>query len=160
MTTLHVLKMKEVTKKITYSSRRGQELILVLAALWELGARNSKRETIFFINSSGWFDVSRHDLPAYVGCNEPKYHTLLAWARKDGTIKEWIFDEERDSWGITRDGRRILEKSKENFQKEWKVSECYLWTPKFKKIMDASYVPSDADRKHPEDELEDLINSL
>jgi hypothetical protein len=152
--------MNHVSKRITYTSRRGQELILVLAALWELGSRNSKRETISFINQSGWFDLSRHDLPAYVGSNEPKYHTLLAWARKDGTIKEWIFDDERDSWGITRDGRRVLDKAKENFAQEWEVSECYLWTPKFKKMMDPSYTPSDADRKNPEDEWEDLIGSL
>jgi hypothetical protein len=42
------LPMKHVSKNITYTSRRGQELILVLAALWELGARNTKRETISF----------------------------------------------------------------------------------------------------------------
>jgi hypothetical protein len=59
--------MKHVSKTITYTSRRGQELILVLAALWELGSRNSKRETISFINQS----VSNYGV-------SPRIHNLLA----------------------------------------------------------------------------------
>ena len=75
-------------------------------------------------------------------------------------MREWIFDDERDSWGITREGRRVLDKARERFRAEWKVSECYLWTFKFKKFMDDSYVPSEKDRKRPDDELLDALQGL
>jgi hypothetical protein len=153
--------MNEIVKQVTYYSRRGQELILVLQALWTLGGRNSKQETISFIRASGWFDITRHDLPAYVGCGEPKYHTLLAWARKDGTISEWIFDDERDSWGITRTGRDVLDGARAKFNAhKWSVSECFLWTPRFKKLFDPSYEPSSRDKKHPEVEREEFFKKL
>lgn len=144
--------MDDVVRTIPYYSRRGQELILVLEALWNLGGRVRKRETISFINSSGWFDLSRSDLPPYAGHSEPRYHTLLAWARKDGTLREWVFNDERDSWGITREGRDVLDRSKAHFRAQtWAVSMCFLWTPKFKRIIDPLYSPSDADLRNPKE---------
>ena len=150
-----------VDKQITYKSSRGQELILVLYALWKLGARNSKQETIGFISGNGLFNVTSHDLPAYVGKSEPKYHTLLAWARKDGTIKEWIFDDDWNSWGITRHGRDVLDAAMRKLSNhDWDVRECYNWSPKFKKVIDPTYEPSERDRKHPKDAEEELDRLL
>lgn len=133
----------EIIRRVDYYSRRGQELILLLSALWEMGGINSKNETIAFINESGWINITKYDLPAYEGQNEPRYHTLLAWARKDGVLNDWVSYSGRDCWGITRDGRIVLDTARDKFRKqEWHVSSCYLWTHKFKLINDPEYAPS------------------
>jgi hypothetical protein len=35
------------------------------------------------------YEIPRHDLPPYEHQNEPRYHTLLAWARKDALMMGW-----------------------------------------------------------------------
>ena len=147
--------MKAARKNISYYSRRGQELILVLHALWELRGGNRKSETITYINQSHYFALHRSDIPSYDGTNEPRWNTLLAWARKDGVLKGGIANDERDYWEITRKGREILDKAKERFSSKVRdVRLCYLWTPTFKKLMDPDYIPSDKDKKRPDDGLE------
>jgi hypothetical protein len=134
-------------------SNRGQGVFLVLHALHLLGGSNAKQDVIGCISNGGWYDVTRHDLPPYEGMNEPKYHTLLAWARKDCYERDWMLKtDQKDDWSISRDGRMILESATERYRKkEWDVRKCYLWKPDFKRSIDPSYEPSSADAIRPEE---------
>ncbi|MEN9635061.1 MAG: hypothetical protein RL077_3465 [Verrucomicrobiota bacterium] len=149
-------------------SNRGQGVFLVLYALDSLGGGNSKQDVIGCISRGGWYDVTRHDLPPYDGKNEPKYHTLLAWARKDCYEREWmLLTDQRDDWSISRNGRLVLERAIERYRKkEWDVRKCYLWKKSFKKVIDPTYEPSSLDAVRPPEKpditglLADLIASL
>ena len=85
-----------------YASPRGQCAIMLVAALHERyvidGIRNStKQEVVQFISLNRWFDVQDEDRTPYPSheqlSREPRWHTLIAWARKDGVIdltpKKW-----------------------------------------------------------------------
>jgi hypothetical protein len=145
--------------KISAYSNRGQGVFLVLYALNQLGGSNRKQDVIGRISEGGWYDVTRHDLPPYPGNSEPKYHTLLAWARKDCYERDWMLQtDQHDDWSINRDGRAVLEKAIEKFgAKEWDVRKCYLWKRSFKKLIDPSYEPSDKDAVRPEEEFLRLL---
>jgi tetratricopeptide (TPR) repeat protein len=108
-----------------------------------------------FIQDSQIYDITKHDLPPYESKDEPKYHTLLCWARKDALEREWLLDTgERDAWQLARDGRELLERTIRRFRAHnLSVGECYLWTPKFKKQIDPTYQPSPSDRVRPEEAL-------
>jgi len=86
--------------KIHTYTNRWQGMMLVLHALHELGGSNPKQEVIDYINRSGYYDITKHDLPPYESQNEPKYHTLLAWARKDCVERDLILGHERDAWAL------------------------------------------------------------
>ncbi|ATC64308.1 hypothetical protein CMV30_10275 [Nibricoccus aquaticus] len=132
-------------------------MILVMQALAELRGSNTKQEVIGHIIQTGYYEVTRHDLPPYDGQNESRYHTLLAWARKDCVELEYLLGHERDAWALSRNGDRAILKARELFGKnEWDVRRCYLWTPKFKLLMLPSYLPSPKDAKRPEDILDAL----
>jgi hypothetical protein len=128
-------------------------VFLVLTALRELGGSCSKEEVLDLIEHRGLYEITRHDLPAYDGQGEPKYHTLLAWARKDALVEGWLEDtSERNAWQLSRLGREKLESVALRYKRgELNVRECYLWTPKFKKEVDRTYLPSSADRARPEE---------
>lgn len=149
------------TSKISAYSNRWQEIILVLHALHELGGSNAKQQVIEHISQSGYYAVTKYDLPRYENHNEPKYHTLLAWARKDCVERNLILDHERDAWALSREGRRKIEEIHRVFSKgEYDVRKCYLWTPKFKKMLFPAYEPSVVEAKRPEQIFEELFNSL
>jgi hypothetical protein len=94
---------------IPYSNRR-QGIILVLYALRELCGSCSKREVLRFIQNARLYEIKRHDLPPYAYHAEPKYHTLLAWARKDALIGGWLIETtEQNDWQLSRAGRDELE---------------------------------------------------
>jgi len=134
-------------------SNRGQGVVLVLYALQELGGVCAKREVLSFIQYADLYEITRHDLPPYKSQSEPKYHTLLAWARKDALIAGWLIDtSEQDAWQLSRPGRNILARTTTRYRNgNLSVRMCYLWTPKFKKTVDPAYVPSADDRVRPEE---------
>lgn len=145
--------------KVTPYSNRGQGVILVLYALSQLGAACTKQEVLDFISDTGFYDITRHDLPAYPSQNESRYRTLLAWARKDALINSWLEDpNERDAWQLSREGRRVLERTIERYKSgEWSVRKCYLWTPHFKKLIDPAYEPSPEDSVRAEERFAGLL---
>ncbi len=136
-------------------SNRGQGVFLVLYTLRELSGACTKKEVLAFIQDGDLYDITRHDLPPYESKDEPKYHTLLCWARKDAVEDGWMLDTgERDAWQLARPGRELLERAILRFRDgTLSVRECYLWTPKFKKQIDPTFVPSPEDRIRPEDLL-------
>lgn len=119
-------------------------------ALRQLGAIHTKQEVLQFLRANRFYDLRPEDKCSYEGKREWKADTLLCWGRKDAVMSEWMFDhDEKDSWELTREGRRALEEIISRFRsKRWQVEECFLWRPEFKRIVDANYVPSarDADR--------------
>ena len=147
-----------MNKKIRFHSNRGQGVFLVLYALRALAGGCAKREVIDFIQRADYYEITRHDLPPYEDQNEPRYHMLLAWARKDASINEWLADNgERDAWQLSRKGGSTLEKTEAKYGcGELKVRENYLWTAKFKKVVDPLYTPSELDRVRPVEGYTDL----
>jgi len=136
-------------------------MVLVLQSLSELTGSNTKQEVIAHIRDLGYYHVTRHDLPPYPGQNESKYHTLLAWARKDCVERDFILNNERDAWALSLNGRALIEKIRRLCEdQEFDVRKCYLWTSKFKKKMDPKYEPSQADAKRPEDVFEEMLKML
>lgn len=132
-------------------SRRGQEIVLVLYALRDLGARHTKQEVLRLIRARRFYDVQPADKASYHGKREWKTDTLLCWGRKDAVMDEWMFHhDEKDSWELTREGHRALHDIIVRFRsRRWEIHKCFLWRPEFKRIVDPSYVPSALDETRP-----------
>ncbi len=145
-------------------SERGQCMIILLAVLAELRCINSKQEALQHIQQRHYFDIQPDDLQPYPTQLEPKWHTMIAWARKDCVLRDFMFDhDERDSWEITRNGITVFEKFRSRFSDgTLDVRRCYLWLPSFKRQMCPTYVESskDATRHIPFSVLEDLLDGL
>lgn len=148
-------------KKIDYDSRRGQEICILLSALDELRGVSRKSEVINHIIAKGWIVTSSEDMKPYAGEADPRFYTLLAWAKKDALERDYVFDSGRDCWEITRGGVEAIKRARRLFAEgEWSVRRCYMFSTKFKLLMDPSYVPGDQDLKHPDLIFEELIGCL
>ena len=142
-----------------YTNSRGQCAVILLAALHEMYIKDgmgivTKSEAIRFISNHHWFDVRDEDREPYGSqsqlTGEPRWHTLIAWARKDGVICDFISNEGRDSWGITRPGRNLFEQFRGSCSIGKKpVDPCFLWTVQFKKHMNPNYEPGKNDKPRP-----------
>jgi hypothetical protein len=140
---------------------RGQCMVLVMHSLSELTGSNTKQEVLRHIRDMVYYNITRHDLPPYPGQNESKYHTLLAWARKDCVERDYVLNNERDAWALSLRGRALISRIHALcVTQEYDVRKCYLWTEKFKKKLDPQYQPSDADAKRPEVVFEELLMAL
>ena len=133
-------------KDFDITSRRSQEIVLVLYALRELGGIRTKQEVLRFIRENRFYAIQPEDKESYDGKNEWKSDTLLCWGRKDAVMDDlgWLFrHDEKDSWDITGPGIEALEKIFQRFRtKKWAIHRCYMWRPEFKKIADPSYEQS------------------
>jgi hypothetical protein len=140
-----------------YSTRR-QINIMLLTTLADLRCAR-KQEAIGYITSHRYFDVQQEDLEPYpkAATREPRWHTLIAWARKDCLVAGYLMEGERDAWAITRDGVKEFADSQEKFRSGiLDARRCYMWTPRFKQYMQPGYVLSTEDRKRPMDVYRDL----
>ncbi len=130
-------------------SRRGQEVVMVLYALRELGGIRTKQEVLSFIRSHRFYAIQPADQARYEGHHEWKSDTLLCWARKDAVMDNlgWMFHhDEKDSWEITRAGLAALDEICQRFRtKRWEVHRCFMWRPEFKQIIDSAYIESTRD---------------
>jgi hypothetical protein len=141
---------------IHFDSKRWQEVFLVLYALEDMGATRTKREVLNHIRTEGWYAYNVDDLDKYSGQNDYKYQTTLAWARKDAVIRELFIDPDgKDQWEISRKGRELLKLRISCFRERditktmLDVGQCYLWTKRFRTIIDPLYTPSPKDAKRP-----------
>ena len=130
-------------------SRRGQEVVMVLYALRELGGIRTKQEVLSFIRQHRLYAIQPEDKAKYEGHHEWKSDTLLCWARKDAVMDNlgWLFHhDEKDSWQITRAGLAALDDISKRFRtKRWEIHRCFMWRPEFKRIMDSTYTESSRD---------------
>lgn len=142
-----------------HGSPRGQCAVMLLAALRDLyvndGLRSvTKREAISCISQKHWFAIQDDDREPYpsqlLRTKEPRWYTLIAWARKDSVLADLVSYEARDAWGLTRKGRDVIDRF-HDLSKTGKrpVAPCFLWSSDFKKFMLPEYVPGDADMTRP-----------
>jgi hypothetical protein len=142
-----------------YTSPRGQCAVMLLAALHELYVIDGygvvpKREAIAYIKRKHWFEIEPEDQEPYQSqrwtSGEPRWYTLIAWARKDGVLRDIISHEGHDQWGLTRYGRKVSERFYSNCHAgRCPPNECFLWSKEFKKFVYPQYEPSSKDVKRP-----------
>jgi len=107
------------------------------------------------IEDQGWFNLQEDDLTPYPsawdkGCSEPRWWTLLAFARDTAKNHDMISNEKWNNWRITSKGVEWVAKLIVKIEnKDIDVSQCYLWTVAFKELLDASFAPSSNDKKRP-----------
>lgn len=144
-----------------YQSPRGQCAVMLLAALRDLYLNEgrgavTKRLAIGYIGRRRWFDMEPEDFKPYPsqrwqsGGGEPRWHTLVAWARKDAVIRDMVSYNGWNMWGLTHNGRTVIDRFHE-FCKTGKrpVTPCFLWSGDFKRLMYPAYMPSSKDSKRP-----------
>lgn len=138
---------------LDYRTSRGQCIVLLLRTLRDIGPA-TKFEAVKWIERQHWFSVEPADREPYPSqrylSNEPRWHTLIAWARKDSVLHGLISDEERDLWGLTRKGCEVINRLQEQFcSATSSVDPCYLWSREFKVLMCPSYVPGPNPAQRP-----------
>jgi hypothetical protein len=126
-------------------------MLVLPAILADLRCIKSKQEALRQIQQSHFLDIQPEDWQPYESQSEPKWHTMIAWARKECVIREYKFDhDEKDSWGVTRNGITVFEKFRSRSTDGiLDVRRCFLWSGAFKKKMCPTYAPSDRDAKRP-----------
>lgn len=138
---------------------RAQCIVMLLAALHELGGCQSKQETIAFIRQNHWFDIRKEDQKPYPSATttEPRWNTLIAWARKDAVLADLMFKHGTDQWELTRRGIEEFRLVRARYQSgELEARQCYFWSLTFKQWMVPSFLPSDRDWPRPKDTYQDI----
>jgi hypothetical protein len=138
---------------------RAQCIVMLFAALHEKGGCHSKQETISFIREHHWFDIREEDRTPYPSAttNEPRWHTLIAWGRKDAVVAELMFSHGQDQWELTRRGIEEFRSVRAQYQSGvLEARRCYLWSVAFKQWMVPSFLPSDRDWPRPKDTYRDI----
>lgn len=131
-------------------SERAQRLLCLLYALRELKGNPRKQEVLCYVREERFLDLNEDDFIPYDTQTEDKWKTDLAWRRKDGVQWGHVFNNQRDSWEITRHGRDLVDLAQElSAKKEYDVTRCYLWSAKLKRIFDPNYQPSTKDKRRP-----------
>lgn len=133
-------------------------MALLIAALYEMRAIRTKQDTIDYIQAHHWFDLQPGDLKPYETQTEPRWHSMIAWARLAAVHREFMLHhDENDHWEISRKGIDKMEQLRRQFTSgELDVRRCYFWSRTFKKWMNPTYEPSDTDHRRPLD-IEDFV---
>ena len=143
---------------------RGQCIILVLAALKDRGVSLSRREAVDHIGNQRWFAMQDEDwkpYPSQKQSGEARWKTLIAWARKDAVLRNFVNDFERDSWSLSRDGRQLWAQIADRFKnRDLDVSRGYLWAPGFKQWLYPDYKWCVADIQRPHSLYRDCFTKL
>ena len=145
---------------------------MLLAALRDLYLNEgrgvvTKREAISYIAKADWFALEPEDAKPYPsqrfqsGGGEPRWHTLIAWARKDSVLRDMVSYQGKDMWGLTHLGRDIIDHFHSLCRSGIRsVAPCFLWSIKFKQFMCPSYQASSKDTKRPKFFYDDLPSEL
>lgn len=132
---------------------RGQCIILLITALKDAGVSLSRRETVEYIGDHRWFALQGEDwrpYPSQRRAGEARWKTLIAWARKNASLRNFVNDFERDSWSLSRNGHQLWGHISSRFNPgDLDVSQGYLWAPQYKQRLCPSYKPSEKDAKRP-----------
>jgi hypothetical protein len=142
-----------------------------LEELYVLDSRStvSKREAIGYIAMRHWFALEAEDREPYPSqrftASEPRWQTLIAWARKDSVLHDFVSYESRDAWGLTRRGRDVAARVRELYRtRKLSVSPGFLWSHEFKLFMCPDHLASASDAKRPmffyRDALPNLLDEL
>ena len=140
-----------------------QRMICLLFVLEEMPGRPArKQDVIKYICRQGYMKFSPEDWESYKTQSEPRWNTDIAFRRKDGVEWGLLFNNQHDSWELTREGIELLEKIKiACAAQKYDVRECYLWAKPLKKALDGNYKPSLADKSRPQKiKLSELLKDL
>lgn len=142
-----------------YTSPRGQCAVMLLAALRDLFLNEgfgvvTKQSAIRHIGKMHWFEIEPEDREPYKSqewaSGEPRWHTLIAWARKDSVLRDLVSYQSRDAWGLTHAGRSVIDRFHDQCRSgKCPVGGCFLWSKAFKELMCPEYKPDPKDSKRP-----------
>jgi hypothetical protein len=142
----------------------GGRKLRVNAAGKDIGTTTSKHEALRYISEQHYFQVVAEDREPYPSAvyPEPRWHVLIAWARKDCVTRGCMFDhDENDCWQITRGGLYIYSNCARSFQDgTWEVRRCYVWTEALKKRFLPTYEPNSQDRPRPRTLYRDIDRQI
>jgi hypothetical protein len=130
---------------------RGQIIMMLLTVLKEDGT-GTRQGTCNAISNRGWFDIQDEDWPPYptMPNKEPRWRTVVAWARKDAFDFGYLDDVGHNEWQISRAGRERYLDLKERFATgAFDVRRCYMWRETLKCFLAPGYVPSARDAIRP-----------
>lgn len=130
--------------KLSYDSYRGQCVILLLAALSDLGGKSTKQEVLDYIARHEFFEMESEDpLPFASGVGpEPRWELLLRYASGACVKGLSIREAEDGSWELTPAGRELYSHTCDLLRNgTFDMHRCFLWTPAFKRRMAPDYNP-------------------
>jgi len=137
-----------VLRRIPFDSRRGQEVLLVLYALMDLGGIHGRQEVVDHISGKRWYEIIAEDLVPTRTSREARYRIDLAWARKDSVLAEYVNNLERNAWELNRLGREVIDRVFAKFRSgEWDIGRCEYLTLEFKQVAVPGYQIKPGDRK-------------
>ncbi|HEY4257329.1 MAG TPA: hypothetical protein VGM66_08960 [Candidatus Udaeobacter sp.] len=135
-------------------SPRWQCIVMLFAVLDEVRGGLTKAAALERIFERRWFDFQPEDRLPYPSnkhtSREPRWKTVIAWARKDGVEHHLMQHGPVNNWdleGIGRDVFAAIAKACKEHRID--VRHCYLWSSAFKQRIDISYTLSPADAKRP-----------
>lgn len=138
---------------------RSQMIMILLGTMAGCKGGHNKQAVISMIEKLKWFDLRAEDKTSYptVTTREPRWHTLIAFRRKDCYEEElFVKDGCRDSWQISKDGLNAYAVRKAQFSAgKFDCSQCYMWSQVFKKHICHQYIPTDHDLDRPDDVYKD-----
>jgi hypothetical protein len=130
--------------KLSYDSYRGQCVILLLAALSDLGGKSTKRDVLEYIARRHFFEMEGEDpLPFPTGqATEPRWELLLRYASGACVNGRCIREGDDGSWELTPTGRELYSRTSDLLRNgTYDLHRCFLWTPAFKSRMSPDYTP-------------------
>jgi hypothetical protein len=117
-------------------------MLLLLFAVRKLDRAVGKSEAVGQIEKANWFAISQIHRTPYRskverGQTEPRWKTMIAFARKDCVLQGHLLDTRvRDWWEITTKGLRTCHNLLQHVaQDHVEFRRCNLWTPDFSKFL-------------------------
>lgn len=128
----------------------GQVAILLALALRELPHGPARQECLDFIYTKRWLNIQTADIRPYPSASEPRWHTMMSWARESLATKDLVDRSIKDCWRSTKDGVNAAVLIRQQFSEAvLDVRRCYMWTAAFKLFMHPAYISSEHDTPRP-----------
>ncbi|HEY8900172.1 MAG TPA: hypothetical protein VIM61_07155 [Chthoniobacterales bacterium] len=134
-----------------FYTNRAQVLMLLFVALQELGSATVD-EVVAFLAKKSWFAEQPEDHKAYPASTPrvPRWRMLIAFAAQDAQECGRVVRDEDGRWTLKRFGQEELESLRAKFRiGAGEVFRGYLWTTKFKQLLDPGHMATTADRPRP-----------
>lgn len=123
-------------------STNSQFHLLLLYALRPLVNGATKEQVCARVEDKRWLDLTQEDLSPYPGLatREPRWMTLLAYARQRAVEFGYVENNERNHWKITEKGKNVLgEIERHALTRDYDVSQCFFFSYEFKALLDDTF---------------------
>ncbi len=152
--------MKEQFSGLGVYTTMGQVSTLLAIALRGMPHGPSRQECLDYIKQQRWLDIQPADLRPYPSSKEPRWQTMVSWAREALVGQNFIDRSVADCWQPTKEGLNSAVLIRRDFTAGvLDVDRCYMWTPEFKVLMHPNYTPSESDKERPQFVYEDELPS-